>query len=154
VNTSGYGGRDMKKTISVNTDDPQRPWTTLTMKGKVNAFALVAPRYARLNGKVGDQVKTVVRITPVAAYPFKITAVKVKSGQHITYELTEPSAETQGAYLLTVTNTKQEAGRYADTIFLKTDSQVRNQLKVGVYGYISDPTKKTAKKPIQTKTGG
>ena len=143
----------MKKTISVNTDDPQRPWATLTMMGKVHAFAMVAPRYARLNGKVGDAVTAVVRITPVAAYPFKITDVTVKSGQHIDYELTEPSTETQGAYVLTVTNTKQEAGRYADTIFLKTDSEIRDQLKVGVYGYISDPSKQSAKRKAPVKAG-
>jgi hypothetical protein len=150
----------MKKNISVNTDDPQHPWATLTMAGKVKAFAKVAPRYARLNGKLGEPVKAVVRITPEADYPFKITDVILKNGRHITYELTEPSAETQGAYLLTVTNTRQEAGRYSDTIILKTDSKVRDQLKVGVYGYISDPSKKTAKrkgsvkKAVPAKTGG
>jgi hypothetical protein len=143
----------MKKSISVNTDDPLRPWTTLTMAGKVNAFAMVAPRYARLRGKLGDPVKAQVRITPAEAYPFKITDVKAKSGRYIAYELTEPSAETEGAYILTVTNTRQEGGRYADTIILKTDSKVRDQLKVGVYGQIKDPSKKTAKKPIRTKTG-
>lgn len=142
----------MQKTISVGTDDPQRPWTSLTMKGKIKAFAVVAPRYARLNGKAGNKVTAVVRITPVEAYPFKITDVKVKSGRYITYELTEPSAESKGAYLLTVTNTREEAGRYADTITIKTDSKVRSELKVGVYGYLSDPKKKTAKKPIPTKT--
>ena len=142
----------MKKSISVNSDDPRRPWTTLTMTGKVHAFATVAPRYARLNGKVGAEIKAVVRITPVAAYPFKITEVKAKNGRHIAYELTEPSEETQGAYLLTITNTKADAGRYADSIVLKTDSEVREQLKIGVYGYISDDKKKAAKKQATSKT--
>jgi hypothetical protein len=77
----------------------------------------------------------------------------VKSGRYISYELTEPSAETEGAYLLTVANTKKEAGRYADTITLKTDSKVRSDLKIGVYGYISDTSKKAAQKPGSTKTG-
>ncbi|MDJ0781104.1 MAG: hypothetical protein QNJ22_03990 [Desulfosarcinaceae bacterium] len=140
----------MKKTISVNTDDPKRPWTTLSMTGRVEAFAMVAPRYARLNGKVGTSVRAVVRITPTAAYPFKITDVLAKSGQHIAYELVQPSAETQGAYLLTVTNIKKEAGRYADTITLKTDSEVRSELKVGVYGYISN----ASEKPVTGKAGG
>jgi hypothetical protein len=143
----------LKKTISVQTDDPRHRATTLTMTGKVGAFAKVTPRYARLNGTVGTPVKTVVRITPTPAYPFKITDVKVRSGRYITYELTEPSAETQGAYLLTVTNTKKEAGRYADTITLKTDSKVRSELKVGVYGYLSDTSKKAAQKPDAAKTG-
>ena len=134
----------MKKTISVQTDDPKRPWATLTMAGKVHAFATVAPRYARLNGPVGGEVNALVRITPMQAYPFKITDVKVRSGRHIDYELVEPSADTQGAYLLKVTNTKKEAGRYADTIILKTDSKVRGELKVGVYGYISAKSKKKA----------
>ncbi len=153
-NTSGYGGHDIQETILVSTDDPQRPRTTLTMKGKVNAFVMVTPRYARLSGKVGDTLKTVVRITPVSASPFKITDVKVKNGQHFTYELAEPSSESEGAYLLTITNTKKEAGRYADTITIKTDSKVRTELKVGVYGYISDDKKKTVIKPTPTKTDG
>jgi hypothetical protein len=119
----------------------------------VNAFAKVAPRYARLNGTVGTPVKAVVRITPTREYPFKITDVQMRSGRYISYELTQPSAETKGAYLLTVANTKKEAGRYADTITLKTDSKVRSELKVGVYGYISDPSKKAAHKPSMTKTG-
>jgi len=152
ADASGYGGRDLQETFSVNTDDPTQPWTTLTMKGKVNAVVVVAPRYARLHGKVGEPVTAVVRITPVEAYAFKITAVKVKNGQYITYELAEPSAESEGAYLLTVTNTKKDAGRYADTITIKTDSKVRSELKIGVYGNLSD-TKKTAKKPVPAKSG-
>jgi hypothetical protein len=143
----------LKKTIAVNTDDPRHHSANLTITGKVEAFAKVAPRYARLNGTVGTPVKAVVRITPTAAYPFKITDVHVKSGRYISYELTEPSAETEGAYLLTVANTKKEAGRYADTITLKTDSKVRSDLKIGVYGYISDTSKKAAQKPGSTKTG-
>jgi hypothetical protein len=151
----------MKKTIAVNSDDPQRPWVNLTMAGKVKSFAKVAPRSARLKGNVGEALKAEVRITPVAEYPFKITDVVVKNGRHIAYELTEPSAKTEGAYLLTVTNTRKDAGRYTDFITLKTDSKVRDQLKVTVYGYISDPSKKktakrkrTVKRPIPTKTDG
>jgi hypothetical protein len=143
----------LKKTIAVNTDDPRHRSANLIITGKVKAFAKVAPRYARLNGAVGTPVNAVVRITPTADYPFKITEVKVRSGRYITYDLAQPSAETKGAYLLTVTNTKKKAGRYADTITLKTDSKVRSELKVGVYGYLSDPSKKAAQKRGSAKTG-
>jgi hypothetical protein len=42
-------------------------------------------------------------------------------------------------YKLTVTNLKREKARYFDTIVLKTDSDVRPELKISVYGNIFDP---------------
>jgi hypothetical protein len=40
------------------------------------------------------------------------------------------------AYELEVENLRQTTGRYYDTIVLKTDSKVRPELKVKVYGYL------------------
>jgi hypothetical protein len=41
-------------------------------------------------------------------------------------------------YVLTVENLKNDKGRYFDTIKLTTDSKLRPEIKIHVYGYISD----------------
>ncbi len=41
-------------------------------------------------------------------------------------------------YVLIVENLKNDKGRYFDTIKLTTDSKIRPEIKIYVYGYISD----------------
>jgi len=48
-------------------------------------------------------------------------------------------------YVLTVENLKNDTGRYFDTIKLATDSKLRPEIKIYVYGYISDRPKNPKK---------
>jgi hypothetical protein len=48
-------------------------------------------------------------------------------------------------YKLTVENAKDTEGRYFDTIQLKTDSKVQQEIKIWVFGDIKDPNRKKGK---------
>lgn len=116
----------------------------LTVSGSVKNFATITPSNIRLFGTVGESFKETVRIVPEDSYPFKILETKVQIGRDIRFELTAEKQPSGGAYLLTVENVKQETGRYYDTIFLMTDSRVKPQISIQVYGRISGPESRKA----------
>ena len=142
VNTSGYGGRQIKKNISVITDDPQQPQINLVISGKVNNFAVISPRFAHLTGPAGKPLKVDVDIAPEDQYPFKILNVTAQNGANIKYRLARKNSQGHERYVLTVENTKPDKGRYADTILLQTDSKVKPEIEIRVYGNIFDPQQK------------
>jgi hypothetical protein len=51
-------------------------------------------------------------------------------------------------YILAVENQKKEAGRYRDTIHLKTDSKLKPEIKVNVYGNIYEAPQKGKEKVL------
>jgi hypothetical protein len=46
-------------------------------------------------------------------------------------------------YILTVENLKKDPGRYYDIILLKTDSLIKPELQLSVYGQILETQKRT-----------
>ena len=136
VNTKGYGGRSLRKTANVYTNDKLRPQQDLVITGKVDNFAQISPQHISLRGFVGDPVKGMVSIVPEKKYPFKILSAKAESGKNISIQLDEVQKADGAAYELKVENISQQSGRYHDTIVLQTDSQVRPELDVKVYGYL------------------
>ncbi len=126
----------MRKSIVVQTNDPEQPETTLHFGGKVNKFAEIKPRYARLAGDEGDPLQVDITIEPEPEYRFKIKKVKAKKNEHIRFNLTEPSEEHPNKYILRIENTKSDPGRYADAIQVHTDSKIQPVLTIGVYGFI------------------
>ena len=129
----------MKKTASVYTNDKNRPRTDLVITGKVESFAIIRPKHINLRGYAGDSLTAKVSITPAAQYPFKILKVSAKDGKNIKFRLDEVQGSANGAYELQVENLKQDTGRYIDMIFLDTDSMVRPQLSIRVYGNLRPP---------------
>jgi hypothetical protein len=142
VNTKGYGGRRIKKTASVYTNDKNRPRTDLVIFGMVEKFATIRPKHVNLRGYAGDTLTAKVSITPEPKYPFKILDVRAKDGKNIKFQLDEVESSANGAYELKVENQKSDTGRYFDTIFLDTDSKTRPQLRIRVYGNLRPPKNK------------
>jgi hypothetical protein len=138
VNTKVYGGRTLKKTANVYTNDKSRPQQDLVISGQVEDFATIRPAHISLRGQVGDPVKGTVSIIPGKKYPFKILDAKAQSGKNIRVQLEEMPKSNGTGYELKVENTSQESGRYYDTIILKTDSKVRPELDIRVYGYLRE----------------
>lgn len=153
MNTSGYGGRSLKKTIVVNTNDPNQPIINLTMSGEVKKFAVITPKFARLAGKVGETLEQDITILPEPDFPFKIKKITAKRGEFIKYFLIEPEEKKPLKYILHVENTKSDAGRYADYIKLHTDSKIQPVLNIGVYGYIKEKPSKVSQKKISGQKG-
>jgi hypothetical protein len=107
----------------------------------VERFVTIRPKHITLRGYTGDTIKASASLIPEKKYPFKILKVSAKDGKNIKFQLEEVELSANGAYELKVENLKQEAGRYYDTIILKTDSKIRPQLNVRVYGNLR-PRKK------------
>jgi hypothetical protein len=142
VDTSGFGGKKLQKTATVFTNDPENPKVDLIVRGEVKEFATIRPSRVRMAGKVGDEVSTTVTVTPAEEFPFSVLEVKPMKEGNVKVEIEEAPESAEAArkqYKVTVTNLKQEKARYFDTIVLKTDSDVRPELKISVYGNIFDP---------------
>jgi hypothetical protein len=126
----------MKKTAGVYTNDKNRPRQDLVISGMVEKFATIRPQHVSLRGFTGDSIKGQVSIVPDKKYPFKILEVRAKDGKNINFQLDEVKNSKGQAYELKVENLREKTGRYYDTIILKTDSKVRPELNVRVYGYL------------------
>ena len=131
----------MKKTAGVYTNDKNRPRMDLVISGQVEKFVTIRPKHINLRGYTGDVIKATVSLIPEKKYPFKILKVSAKDGNNIKFELEEVELSANGAYKLKVENLKHDTGRYYDTIILETDSKIRPQLSVRVYGNLR-PRKK------------
>lgn len=106
------------------------------MTGKVEKFADIQPERVRLTGRMGDPVSVTVRIVPRPDHPFKIKNVRAMRGDYIRSEITPREADGKPYYELTISSTRQEPGRIVDVVNLETDSPVRPQLQVHVFGEI------------------
>jgi hypothetical protein len=107
----------------------------------VENFATIRPQHISLRGQVGDTIKATVSIIPEKKYPFKIIDAKTQSGQNIKIQLDEVPNSNGTGYELRVENISQKSGRYYDTVILKTDSDVKPELSVRVYGYLRERKK-------------
>lgn len=135
-NSAGYAGKSVEKRPHVETNDPTHASFNLTITGKVETFVQINPASAILKGSQSDEIKTEIAITPNKGRPFKILEVKTKEGKNISCELKETKAADGLQYILTVVNLSKDKGIYNDTIFLKTDSEVKPEIKIYVSGEI------------------
>ena len=134
VNTKGYGGRRITKTAEIFSDDKNQPKLKLVISGLVEKFVTIIPRTVSLRGFVGDSIKKSVSIIPEKKYDFKITKVRARNGKYINFKLEEVKGAGRTEYSLTVENLRTEVGRYSDSIILETDSKIRPEVNLRVYG--------------------
>ena len=131
----------MRKTAVVYTNDKNRPRMDLVISGQVEKFANIQPKHVNLRGYAGDSITASVSLIPEKKYPFKILKVRAKDGNNIKFEIEEVAQAENRAYTLKVENLKKDTGRYFDTIILETDSKIRPELSVRVYGNLRPPKK-------------
>ena len=126
----------MRKTAGVYTNDKTRPQQDLVISGQVEKFVTIRPQNVNMRGFVGDPIKGTVTIIPEKKYPFKILNLRAQDGKYIKYQLEETKESDTTVYKPNIENLKTDAGRYYDSIILETDSKIRSQIDVRVYGYI------------------
>jgi hypothetical protein len=136
LDTKGYSGEYITKTMAVRTNDKKKPEFNLVISGGVKPVADITPTEARLTGNVGQKIKQTVMIAPTSENRFKILEVKAEKGDNIRYDLIEMSEPDGIKYQLTIYNVKKEKGWYIDNIYLKTSSKRSPVLKVRVLGFI------------------
>ncbi|MBL0701017.1 MAG: hypothetical protein JJV92_09065 [Desulfosarcina sp.] len=120
----------------VQTNDEKRKNVTLVVSGEVERFVSIFPRRVNLCGKIGTEIKRSVKITPEKKYPFKITGLRAGKGDFIEYSLEESKKPDGIFYILRIKNTKTTKGGYHDSIYLKTDSKIQPEIRIGVYGNV------------------
>ncbi len=125
----------------MHSNDPRTPKLRLGVSGEVERFASIKPRHVRLFGDVGQEIRQTVTIVPEKKYPFKILEAKARNGQFIKYDLQSSEGPDGTQYRLTIENTRRQPGRFMDSILLKTDSDIRPELRVNVFGLIRSPKK-------------
>jgi hypothetical protein len=143
VNTNGYGGTLLKKSIMVETSAPKQPNVSIEIAGNVEKFASITPSKLILRGNAGEPVTGSVTITQDAKYPFKVLETTSKNGTDIQAKTEEKQENNATTYIVSVENLKKDPGRYYDVITLKTDSPIKPELQVSVYGQILEAVKKT-----------
>ena len=136
VKTDGSGGKKLKKTISVFTNDINNTIIPLTIAGNVEKFATITPPKLRLSGVAGQALSREIRIIPEKKYPFKILDITTKKNSDIKFTLNEVAVSKRTEYLLTVQNLKKNQGKYHHTIKIKTNSQIKPEIKIHVIGNI------------------
>lgn len=104
--------------------------------GTVEKFVSIVPRAISLRGFVGDPISASVSIIPEEKYAFKVTNAHAKNGKYIDVKLEEVKGANRPEYSLTVENIRKDEGRYSDLIILETDSTIKPNLDVRVYGYL------------------
>jgi len=142
----------MQKSVEVFTNDPIRSRIVLSISGSVLNFARIEPKYARLVGKAGTAFRKEITITREKAYPFTILQANARNGKNIAFSIEEFSKGGVDGYLLTIENKRTEAGRYADTLTLITDSPIKSTLRIPVYGQVVPVKPPSPSKPLPKKT--
>ncbi len=90
-----------------------------------------------LDGEAGEDITETVTVKPVEKFGFRILSGSVKKGDNLDVGFSQ--GETRGsAWKVTVKNRAQQAGRYYDIIYLKTDSKLKPEVKIRVFGHIKD----------------
>ncbi|MCP4746774.1 MAG: hypothetical protein GY874_11635 [Desulfobacteraceae bacterium] len=145
VKTKGKGGRLLRKRFRVESNDPEKPKTELTIFGKVNGYVGIQPKYVRLMGSVeDDKLQAVVNIKPEKNFPLSIKSIKANKGENIELNL-EPVGKTpkKDGYRIIVMNKKKDAGTYNDLILIETDLKQKSVLRIPVSGRILEKKKQT-----------
>jgi hypothetical protein len=106
----------------------------------VEKFVTIRPSQVRLRGFTGEEIKRKVTIIPTPKYPFKIVRVHARDGKDISYQLSEEKGENGQKYALMVENKRTQKGSYFDIITLETDSKIRPELQIRVYGQLRQHT--------------
>lgn len=143
MNTTGYGGRELRKSAVVDTDDPRNPAITLQISGQVVRFVTVVPHSVQFSGPVGTPMTAVVRILPEPQYPFTVLSIAPQKGDHIRCGLRQVTESGRPVYLVNVENLKADKGRYHDVVLVKTDSRIRPEIKISVFGNLYERSPKT-----------
>jgi hypothetical protein len=133
----------LKKSIMVETSAAKQPNVSIEIAGNVEKFANITPNKLILRGNAGDPIIGTVTISPDPKYPFKVLETKPKTGTDIRVRTEEKQESNAINYIVTVENLKKDPGRYYDVITLKTDSPVKPEILLSVYGQILENIKKT-----------
>lgn len=112
----------MKKTIQVQTNDPQNKSLSLVVTGQVEKLVEIDPKAVYLNGKAGDTLEAVVSLTPSEKYAFSILGLEKKNNSRIEANLIIPEKKNK-TWQIKIKCRSDKAEDLYDELILKTDSK-------------------------------
>ena len=135
-NRCGCGGRKIRENVRLQTNDPNRPWLDVAVTGVVEKFAEIRPERVRFTGAADQPLFIEVEIIPRKDLPFTIGQIDARSGTFIKHELIRRCTDGYDRCVLRVENTRKEKGRYVDSLYVRTDSNLRPTISIPVTGMI------------------
>lgn len=133
VSTAGRDGRIVKR-VTVYTNDPKNRVVRLIIKGRVEPYIRVRPRYVILNVTPGKKAASTVTITPNRNFSFRILDVSSDLDKYIRYSI-KPLDNREG-YKLIIENIQNRTGTYHGHVYLKTDLGEKRELRISVRGRV------------------
>lgn len=138
LSTCSSGGKTLKKTLTVRTNDVKNKRIALTVQAKVIKPYTLSKNNIKLQGRLKKTIKKTLSLSPTKENPFTVLEVTAKRGGNIRYDLEEVVKKNQVRYKLTVENIATAPGNYYDTLYLKTDSSLQPVISVVVVGKIAE----------------
>lgn len=138
VSTSGYGEKSIRKSVRIQTNDPEHPYLSVVITGFVDTFADLSKKQVRLFGEVSDRLYDQVVITPKAEYPFTIEDIKARTGRYISFQIKEELNQGKRRYVLTIENIRKDKGNYSDVVLIFIDSALKKVIPIYVVGHIRE----------------
>ncbi len=130
----------------VTTNDPEDKQFYITVLGTVEKVADISPRVVSLEGKPGETLNAVVRITPEPAYPFSILGMSQEfANKGFTCKLIPPD-KGKNTWRVAITVTSQKPDSLYEIITLQTDSKYKPKLTVRAYAIYSELLKEGTSK--------
>ncbi len=134
--TKGYGGKKVRESVSIVTNDPERPRLEVALTGQVETFAQIKPDRVYLAGPAGKPLSAEIEIVPRKDLPFAITRITARNGSFIAFEQTERCADGKNRCVIRVENTRTEKGHYSDALTVHTDSKTKPSFPIYISGTI------------------
>lgn len=123
-------------------DDPDNKNLSLTVEGDVETFARVFPSRLRMSGKL-DQVNVkTVSITPSDEFDLQILDASFQDKTDLTCAVETKKDDKGTSYVLTITSPNKTAGRFRNTLVVKTNHPKLSKIEVPISGYVSKPPPK------------
>ena len=135
-NTSGFGGRKVRESVRIQTNDPDRPWLDAALTGIVEKFVDIRPARMSLEGSADQSVFAEVEIIPRKEYPFTLGEIKAKNGSFFKFALTQRCADGFDRCIIRAENIRTEKGRYVDILYINTSSKLRPVIPIYVTGWV------------------
>jgi hypothetical protein len=121
--SKGSGGQSVDYKVRGDSNDPDKEYFDLAIKGHVDPILIIEPDKVVLSGNAGENMETEIFVTHDKRHPLKILSAESKKG-NISVKLEALKGSEQGKYRIKVTSLKKERGRFSDYVSLKTDSDV------------------------------
>jgi hypothetical protein len=136
--SAGYGGQNVVRKVTIQTDDPDTPQLILSVSGRVDKTYTISPEIVKLTCREGEGSCAKVTIYPEEKYAFNVLGVRMKKGEYIECSIEEIENDGRKGCCLTVQSTRKEKGVFFDKVFVDTDSAVVPEISIGVFGKIEE----------------